>query len=76
MKKDISFADERCRKLKMGEVPWSITLQSAWDLIQLWSNVVSRKKGTKVRTKFISRLEKGQIPFPFVKYQWRRQTIV
>ena len=42
----------------MGEVPWSMTLQSARDNIELWSNIVSRKKGTKVSTKYISRLEK------------------
>ena len=55
----IELADSKCRKLNMGEVPWSMTLQSARDNIELWNNVVSRKRGTKVSTRFISRLEKA-----------------
>ena len=42
----------------MGEVPWSKTLQYSMDVIQLWRTVLSRKAGTKVSTRFISRLEK------------------
>ena len=57
-KQGIQLADSKCRKLHMGEVPWSMTLQSARDEIELWTNVVSRKRGTKVSTRFISRLEK------------------
>ena len=56
----------------MGEVPWSMTLQSARDNIELWSNVVSRKKGTKVSTKHISRLEKKQVLTILVKCQCRK----
>ena len=41
----------------MGAVPWSMTLQSARDTIELWTNVISRKRGTKVSTRYISRLE-------------------
>ena len=41
----------------MGEVPWSCTLQEAMDTIQLWRVVLSRKKGTRVSTRFITRLE-------------------
>ena len=55
----IELADSKCRKLNMGEVPWSMTLQAARDNIELWTNVVSQKRGTKVSTKFISRLEKA-----------------
>ena len=54
----IKLADSKCRKLNMGEVPWSMTLQAARDTIELWSNMVSRKRGTKVSTRYISRLEK------------------
>ena len=54
----IDIADSKCRKLRMGEVPWSMTLQSARDEIELWTAVVSRKRGNKVSTKYISRLEK------------------
>lgn len=56
-KKGIKLADDKCRKLCMGEVPWSATLQLARTEIELWLNVVSRKKGTKVSTKYITRLE-------------------
>ena len=57
-KKGIKLADSKCRKLNMGEVPWSMTLQSARDEIELWNNVMSRKRGTRVSTRYISRLEK------------------
>ena len=56
--KAILYADKKCRKLKMGEVPWSRTLQKAMDTIALWKAVISRKRGTRVSTRFISRLEK------------------
>ena len=51
-------AERTCRKLKMGEVAWSRTLQSSMDTIQLWRTVLSRKNGTRVSTRFISRLER------------------
>ena len=47
-RKGIAIADKKCRKLCMGEVPWSMTLQTARSEIQLWSNVVSRKKGIRL----------------------------
>ena len=47
-RKGIEIADKKCRKLCMGEVPWSMTLQTARSEIQLWSNVVSRKKGIRL----------------------------
>ena len=54
----IMQADKKCRKLQMGEVPWSRTLQAAMDAIQLWKTVYSRKHRTRVSTRFISRLER------------------
>ena len=57
-KEGIQLADRKCRKLNMGEVPWSMTLQRARDEIELWLNVVVRKRGSKVNTKYISRLER------------------
>lgn len=57
--KGIQYGDRRCRKLKKGEVPWSRTLQNAMDHIALWKAVISRKSGTRVSTRFISRLEKA-----------------
>ena len=40
------LAEASCRKLKMGEVPWSATLQHAMDTIRLWTIVQSRLRGT------------------------------
>ncbi len=57
-KKGIETADKKCRKLKMGEVPWSRTIQIARDEISLWKAVVLRKRGKKINTRLISRLEK------------------
>ena len=57
-KKAILKSDKTCRKLWMGEVPWSRTLQFSRTKIHLWTVVQSQKKGTKVSTRFISRLEK------------------
>ena len=57
-KTGIELADRQCRKLKMGEVPWSMTIQHARDEIELWLNVVTRKKGGRVDTKRVSRMEK------------------
>ena len=42
----------------MGKVTWSRTLQQAMDEIDIWKVVLSRKQGTRVSTRCISRLEK------------------
>lgn len=54
----ITQADKKCRKLKTGEVAFSGPIQKQREEIQLWATVVSRKKGTKVNSRFIQRLEK------------------
>ena len=56
--KGIKIANKKCRHLKMGEVPWSATLMTAMDTIALWKVVVSRKRGARVSTRFLSPLEK------------------
>lgn len=56
-RRGIFHAEQHCRSLKMGEVPWSRVLQESMDTIKLWSVVLSRKKGTRVSTRYISRLE-------------------
>ena len=43
----------------MGKVPWSRTLQSTRAEIQLWKAVASWKRGTRVNTRYITRLEKA-----------------
>ena len=39
----IKLAERQCRKLKMGEVLWSRTLQHSMDVIHMWRTVLSRK---------------------------------
>ena len=62
-------AEKACRKLHMGEVPWSKTLQAAMDTITLWKVVLSRNKGTRVSTRYIRRLKKTfHIPMEIAFY--------
>ena len=57
-KEGILFADKRCRRLYLGEVLWSQSLQIAHNTIQLWTIVRSRKKGIKISTRQVSHFEK------------------
>jgi hypothetical protein len=52
------YADKRCRKLCMGEVPFSPELSAARSQIKLWKAVISWKMGTKHNMKYIQRLER------------------
>ena len=52
------FADKHCRKLYMGEVPYSPELSSARSTIELWKAIVSWKMGRKHNMKQIQRLER------------------
>lgn len=51
-------AEKKCRKFKMGGVEYSPKMQHQRDRISLWTAVMSRKKGNKVSTRLITRLEK------------------
>ena len=52
-KLEIEYANKNCRKLKLGEVPWSKTLQAARDSISLWQRVLSRVNGIRISTRLI-----------------------
>jgi hypothetical protein len=52
------YADKRCRKLHMGNVPFSEELAKARTLIELWKTIYSWKLGKKGNMKRIQRLEK------------------
>ena len=52
------YADKRCRKLRMGGVPFSLELAAARSKIELWKTVVSWKMGKKPNMKHLQRLEK------------------
>ena len=54
---DILQTESKWRKLKMGEVPWSRLLQESMDTILLCRVVLSRKKGSRISTRYITRLK-------------------
>jgi len=43
----IRFADKRCRKLKMGGVPFSPEVKKAGQRIEFWKGVITKKRGAK-----------------------------
>jgi hypothetical protein len=45
--KGIILAEKRCRKLKMGMVPYSEEINTCRLTIQLWRAVITKKKGCK-----------------------------
>ena len=51
------YADKKCRKLRMGGVPYSLELAAARSMIALWKAIVSWKLGGKANMKHIQRLE-------------------
>jgi hypothetical protein len=51
-------ADNKCRKLRMGGVPYSVELSTARKKIELWQAILSWKLGRKVNSKYIKRLER------------------
>ena len=54
----IKYADKHCRKLSMGNVPFSPTIIKTCEVLQLWKGVRTRKLGRKFSLKKIRRLEK------------------
>ena len=54
----IRYAEKRCRKLKYGSIPYTPELATAGKTIQLWNNVIRKKKGQKISTRYINRLAK------------------
>ena len=52
------MAEKRCRKLKMGAVPYSPELAKAGILIKLWSLVIRHKEGKNINSKYIRRIAK------------------
>ena len=50
------YANKRCRKLRCGDVPSSDTLNHFGCHIKLWTNVIRKKLGCKVSSKYIRRI--------------------
>ena len=53
----IKYADKKCRKKKMGNVPYTPTLGKLSKTIGLWDGVVKKKKGVKFSMSKLCRLE-------------------
>ena len=51
-------ADKKCRKLRMGGVPFSIELTKARTTIEMWKAIKSWKLGRKINSKYLKRLVK------------------
>lgn len=59
IKVEAMLASERkCKRLRVGKVPFSPEVQSVRNEIRLWQVVLSRKKGSRVSTRYISKLER------------------
>ena len=54
----IRHAEKKCRKLKMGKVPWSPELSKARKEIEYWNMLLRKKKSLKTNTKKLIRLGK------------------
>jgi len=52
------YAEKRCRKLSVGQVPYSIDCRKATRLIELWNNVIRKKKGWNISTRLVKKLTK------------------
>ena len=52
------YADKKCRKIPMGNVPFSPTIVKARLSIELWKGVVTRKRGSKFSSKKLHRIER------------------
>ena len=51
-------AESKCRKLRMGSVPFSPRLATLLNTINLWRLIIQRKRGRKVNMRTIIRLQK------------------
>lgn len=51
-------AEKRCRKIRVGGVPFSPVVDKAAKTVYLWSLILSKMSGTKVSTSLIKRLAK------------------
>ena len=56
--KGMHYAERRCRKLKMGGVPWSPKIKKARDTILFWTLVIKYRKKCHVSVRRILRLKK------------------
>ncbi|CAJ1960586.1 unnamed protein product, partial [Cylindrotheca closterium] len=56
-------AEEKCRALAPGKVPWSPKMQGFWDCMSLWKLLLKGKKGCRVSSRKVRRLmKKTELP--------------
>ena len=54
----IIYAEKRCRKLKAGSVPYSPDLSKIGKVINVWNNVIRKKRGCNISSTYIKRIAK------------------
>ena len=54
----ILYAEKRCRKLKAGKVPYSPELNRVGKEINVWNNVLRKKRGCNISSTYIKRIAK------------------
>ena len=54
----IIFAEKRCRKLRAGQVPYSPEINEAGNTINVWNNIIRKKKGCNISSTYIKRISK------------------
>ena len=54
----IRYAEKRCRKLTMGGVPYTPERTKAGNMIGLWTNIVRKKNGHNISSRYIKRQAK------------------
>ncbi|CAJ1957791.1 unnamed protein product [Cylindrotheca closterium] len=64
-------AEEKCRDLAPGKVPWSPKMQGFWDRMSLWKLLLKGKKGCRVSLRKVRRLmKKTELP-----QAWRKSEV-
>ena len=65
----IKKADRKCRKLRMGNVPWSPEIAKAMKLLLAWTLVRRRFTAARVNGRYVRRiLTQAHIPFEVLRY--------
>jgi len=54
----VIYAENRCRKIKAGAVPYTPALYKAGTIINLWNKVIRKKKGCNISSTYIKRIAK------------------
>ena len=54
----ILYAEKRCRKLTTGQVPFSPEISEAGKTINVWNNIIRKKKGCNISSTYIKRISK------------------